>query len=189
MTRTVACRREYIGAAWNPFIRSITGHIAKGERLAVSVQPAGGKAMNFRPTILLAARNTELRWPPFSRARPLRWRALLQDNRDWGRPNALYARREFQRPIGRCAQGKSRRRNEGGFHGNEHCAQGASRGFGSHRCRESGEARGLEQSLSASAGTGSMETIQCDLDRSPARRDAPEREDRSAPRNLSSSDR
>jgi len=48
--------------AWNPFIRSISGHIAKGQRLAVSIQPAGGKAMSFRPTILLAAPNSELRW-------------------------------------------------------------------------------------------------------------------------------
>jgi hypothetical protein len=48
--------------SWNPFIRSITGHIERGQRLAVSIQPAGGRTMTFRPTVLLAAPNTELRW-------------------------------------------------------------------------------------------------------------------------------
>jgi hypothetical protein len=48
--------------AWNPFIRSISGPIAKGQRLAVTVQPAGGKPMSFRPAVLLAAPNSELRW-------------------------------------------------------------------------------------------------------------------------------
>ena len=48
--------------SWNPFIRSITGQIEEGQRLAVSIQPAGGRAMTFRPTVLLAAPNSELRW-------------------------------------------------------------------------------------------------------------------------------
>jgi hypothetical protein len=48
--------------SWNPFIRSISGHIAKGQRLIVPIQPAGGRAMTFRPTVLLAAPNSELRW-------------------------------------------------------------------------------------------------------------------------------
>jgi hypothetical protein len=48
--------------SWNPFILSINGHIEKGQRLAVSIRPAGGRAMTFRPTILLATPNTELRW-------------------------------------------------------------------------------------------------------------------------------
>ena len=48
--------------SWNPFIRSIKGSIETGQRLTVSIQPAGGKAMTFRPRVLLAAPNTELRW-------------------------------------------------------------------------------------------------------------------------------
>jgi hypothetical protein len=49
-------------ATWNPFIRSIDGHAEKGKRLTVSIQPAGGKAMTFRPTVLVATPNHELRW-------------------------------------------------------------------------------------------------------------------------------
>ena len=48
--------------SWNPFIRAIKGSIEKGQRLTVSIQPTGGKAMTFRPTVLVAAPNTELRW-------------------------------------------------------------------------------------------------------------------------------
>ncbi len=47
---------------WNPFIRSIEGTASKGERLKVSVKPVGGKALTFRPTVLVAIPNKELRW-------------------------------------------------------------------------------------------------------------------------------
>lgn len=46
--------------SWNPFIRSINGYIEKGQRLTVSIQPLGGRAMTFRPTVLLATPNMEL---------------------------------------------------------------------------------------------------------------------------------
>jgi hypothetical protein len=36
--------------------------IETGQCLTVSIQPSGGKAMTFRPKVLLAAPNTELRW-------------------------------------------------------------------------------------------------------------------------------
>jgi len=49
-------------ASWNPFIRSISGQAEKGRRLAVSIQPSGGRAMTFRPTVLVATENHELRW-------------------------------------------------------------------------------------------------------------------------------
>jgi hypothetical protein len=48
--------------SWNPFIRSITGTVEAGRRLTVSIQPVGGRAMTFRPTVLVAQRNSELRW-------------------------------------------------------------------------------------------------------------------------------
>jgi len=38
-------------AAWNPFITSITGTLAVGERLTVRIAPPGGKPMTFRPTV------------------------------------------------------------------------------------------------------------------------------------------
>lgn len=47
---------------WNPFIRSITGTVKTGEKLTALIQPIGGKSMTFRPTVLVAVPNQELRW-------------------------------------------------------------------------------------------------------------------------------
>ena len=47
---------------WNPFITSISGEVRRGARLKVRVQPSGGRGMTFRPTVLAADRNRELRW-------------------------------------------------------------------------------------------------------------------------------
>ena len=48
--------------AWNPFIRSISGPLEEGGRLAIQVQPPEGRAMGFRPKILKVASERELRW-------------------------------------------------------------------------------------------------------------------------------
>lgn len=47
---------------WNPFVRSITGQPRKGERLVVNIKPEGGKGMTFKPTVLVAQPERELRW-------------------------------------------------------------------------------------------------------------------------------
>jgi hypothetical protein len=47
---------------WNPFVRSIEGSPHEGEMLKVSVQPVGGKGMTFRPRVLRAVPDRELRW-------------------------------------------------------------------------------------------------------------------------------
>ena len=47
---------------WNPFIQSISGSLAIGERLRVCIKPPGGKAMTFRPTVLMVEDNRKLRW-------------------------------------------------------------------------------------------------------------------------------
>jgi hypothetical protein len=47
---------------WNPFIRRASGNILVGERLKVTIQPSGAKRMNFRPIVLKAEPNRELRW-------------------------------------------------------------------------------------------------------------------------------
>ncbi len=47
---------------WNPFIRSISGQPTTGERLAVRIEPPGGRGMTFRPQVLNAQPNRELRW-------------------------------------------------------------------------------------------------------------------------------
>src|SRR3990172_6803470 len=47
---------------WNPFIRRIQGEATPGSRPEVSLQPAGGQEMTFRPTVLTAEPSRELRW-------------------------------------------------------------------------------------------------------------------------------
>ena len=47
---------------WNPFVRSIEGFPKEGETLEVSIQPVGGSGMTFRPKVIRAAQDRELRW-------------------------------------------------------------------------------------------------------------------------------
>ena len=49
-------------STWNPFVREISGAPKVGERLRVFVQLPGGKGMTFKPTVLKAEENRELRW-------------------------------------------------------------------------------------------------------------------------------
>jgi hypothetical protein len=47
---------------WNPFIRQASGEPGKGAQLQVYLQPSGAKGMTFRPKVLKAEPNRELRW-------------------------------------------------------------------------------------------------------------------------------
>jgi len=47
---------------WNPFIRRASGTVQPGERLEVKIKPSGASGMTFRPTVLIAEPNRELRW-------------------------------------------------------------------------------------------------------------------------------
>ena len=47
---------------WNPFIRSIAGEPRAGARLEARIEPPGGRAMTFRPTVLVSESPRELRW-------------------------------------------------------------------------------------------------------------------------------
>ena len=47
---------------WNPFIRQAKGEIKTGARLEVHIHPSGASGMTFRPTVLKAETNRELRW-------------------------------------------------------------------------------------------------------------------------------
>ena len=47
---------------WNPFIRSIQGEAKTGSRLSITVQPKDSGSMKFRPTVLVASPDQELRW-------------------------------------------------------------------------------------------------------------------------------
>jgi hypothetical protein len=48
--------------SWNPFIRSMTGRLAEGERIEVEIAPPGRSAMTFRPSLLAVKPARELRW-------------------------------------------------------------------------------------------------------------------------------
>lgn len=47
---------------WNPFVRSIEGTGRVGDKLAIHVQPQGGKGMRFRPVVLANTPRQEFRW-------------------------------------------------------------------------------------------------------------------------------
>jgi hypothetical protein len=47
---------------WNPFIRWSKGEAKTGTRLEVRIQPSGANGMIFKPTVLKAEPNRELRW-------------------------------------------------------------------------------------------------------------------------------
>ena len=47
---------------WNPFIRSVTGKVEKGEKISAQIAPPQGKTMTFKPTVLTKTENRELRW-------------------------------------------------------------------------------------------------------------------------------
>src|SRR4051794_24244532 len=48
--------------AWNPFITSARGRAAVGERLTLRMQPEGGRAMTFQPTVRECVPGRRLRW-------------------------------------------------------------------------------------------------------------------------------
>lgn len=48
--------------SWNPFIRSISGDLAQGARLAIHIVPPGSSGMRFKPTVLSVRPERELRW-------------------------------------------------------------------------------------------------------------------------------
>jgi hypothetical protein len=47
---------------WNPFIRRISGEAKTGARLEAYLQPSGASGMTFKPTVLKAEPQRELRW-------------------------------------------------------------------------------------------------------------------------------
>jgi hypothetical protein len=47
---------------WNPFITKLDGELREGARLSVRIEPPGGRASTFRPTVLIVDPERELRW-------------------------------------------------------------------------------------------------------------------------------
>ena len=47
---------------WNPFIRHLGGELREGAKLEVRIEPPGGRAMTFKPSVLAIEPHRELRW-------------------------------------------------------------------------------------------------------------------------------
>ena len=47
---------------WNPFLTEASGTPVPGQRLTIHMQPEGGRAITFRPTVQEAVPNQRLRW-------------------------------------------------------------------------------------------------------------------------------
>lgn len=47
---------------WNPFVRRLSGELTEGAKLTAEIAPPGGRAMTFKPTVLVAEEGRELRW-------------------------------------------------------------------------------------------------------------------------------
>lgn len=47
---------------WNPFIKSISGNLKRGEKLKVSIQPPGGSGMTFEPVVTSVVPQQEFKW-------------------------------------------------------------------------------------------------------------------------------
>lgn len=47
---------------WNPFIRRVSGQPEVEEQLVVRIRPSGTRGMTFRPTVMKAQPNRQLRW-------------------------------------------------------------------------------------------------------------------------------
>ncbi len=47
---------------WNPFVRSLQGTVAVGEKLEVRLAPPGGKAMTFKPKVVQFEPGRKLHW-------------------------------------------------------------------------------------------------------------------------------
>ncbi|MBP6663897.1 MAG: SRPBCC domain-containing protein [Chitinophagales bacterium] len=47
---------------WNPFIKSITGQVAVGNKITAQIQPPNSSKMTFTPKVLAFETNKEFRW-------------------------------------------------------------------------------------------------------------------------------
>ncbi|WP_341224948.1 SRPBCC domain-containing protein [uncultured Arcticibacterium sp.] len=48
--------------SWNPFIKSISGQVAVGQKITVKIAPQNSSEMTFKPKVLTFAKNKELTW-------------------------------------------------------------------------------------------------------------------------------
>ena len=80
-------------SAWNPFITAAEGEARPGARLRITIAPPGRRPMTFRPVVLVAVPEQELRWLDFS-SQGLSTESMLSD---W---NSKRRRAAFGTPSG-----------------------------------------------------------------------------------------
>jgi hypothetical protein len=122
---------------WNPFIPRLAGELREGAKLEVRIEPPGGRAMTFKPTVLGVEPDRELRWrgrlllpgifdgehilhiKPLDRARSRftqaeRFRGVLVHRPPTRRPprplDRVHRRNVLPRQLARAAPGPSSRR-------------------------------------------------------------------------------
>ena len=101
---------------WNPFLRKAEGELSVGSRLKVRMEPPEGKGMTFRPRVLVAEPNHELRWlgrllvPGLADGEHVFSLESLGNGR-----THLVHREEFRGPLWALLKG-TLRRTELGFH-------------------------------------------------------------------------
>jgi hypothetical protein len=47
---------------WNPFIKSLTGNVAGGNKITARLEPPEANGMTFKPTVLAFEKNKAFRW-------------------------------------------------------------------------------------------------------------------------------
>lgn len=47
---------------WNPFIKSITGNVAVGNKIKARIEPPGASGMTFKPKVLVYSEANEFKW-------------------------------------------------------------------------------------------------------------------------------
>jgi len=47
---------------WNPFIKSISGEVKKGNKITARIEPPGAKGMTFKPKVLAFDTHKTFRW-------------------------------------------------------------------------------------------------------------------------------
>lgn len=71
--------------SWNPFIKQLTGDVAEGKTISVTLHPPEGSPMSFKPTVLAFDAPREFRWLGKLWVKGLfdgEHRFVLQDNGD-----------------------------------------------------------------------------------------------------------
>jgi hypothetical protein len=84
---------------WNPFIRRVNGRPEVDEQLVVRMRPSGTKGMTFRPTVMKAEPNRQLRWLGHLLVPGLFDGEHIFEIEELGRDRVLFIQREFFRGL------------------------------------------------------------------------------------------